>query len=642
MRVAVDVGGTFTDVAFWDGSALRTAKVSTTPDQSDGLVTSLEAIGAIGVDLVHGTTAATNAVLQRRGARTGFVTDAGFEDLIEIGRQDRPSLYDTAVIRSAPLVPADLRFGIPGRATPGDRGSAAALEAVVAALVAAAPEAGGVSMLFGFAHPEREQEVAAALAQALATVPVSLSWEVAAEIREYERASTTILNAYLTPVVERYLHRLAVRVNASTMVMRSSGGLIPLGAAAALPASIVLSGPAGGAVAAAALGGALGKPTVVSFDMGGTSTDVCRIEGGRPEVAYQRSIDGLPSTMPSVAIHTVGAGGGSIGWIDPGGALRVGPASAGADPGPACYRRGGVLATVTDADLVTGRIGAGVPLGGTVMPDPAAARSALERVGSRLGGDAASVALGIIEVVEAHMERAVRRVSVEEGSDPRDAVLVAFGGAGGLHATALARRLGMSGVVVPAHAGVFSALGLLLAPPRVDVARSVLLGGLSGLDRFVAEAIAAAAEALPGSEVAAFVDLRYRGQSHETTVACHPGESEATLLARFHEAHRRRNGFDRPGDPVEVVTVRAEATAPAALRWEDIPPPTSGGESRRGTRAVLTAAGAVEAGVWRRGGLRSGDEILGPAVIEEDEATTYLGPGERAVVHESGALEVTW
>ncbi|MBI5158396.1 MAG: hydantoinase/oxoprolinase family protein [Acidimicrobiia bacterium] len=642
MRVAVDVGGTFTDVVFWDGAALHTAKVSTTPDQSDGLVSGVDAVGAAGVELVHGTTAATNAVLQRKGARTAFVTDAGFEDLVEIGRQDRPSLYDTAVTRPEPLITGAMRFGVPGRATARSAGENPDLAAMIAALVESAPEAVAVSLLFGFAHPEREQTVAAAIRQALHGVPVSLSSEVAAEIREYERASTTILNAYLAPVVERYLLRLAARVQATTTVMRSSGGLIPLAQAASLPASIVLSGPAGGAVAAAALARALGLATVVSFDMGGTSTDVCRIERGRPEVAYQRSIDGLPSTMPSVAIHTVGAGGGSIGWVDPGGALRVGPASAGADPGPACYRRGGSVPTVTDADLVSGRIGPDLALGGTVMPDVGAAGGALGRLSELVGGSVDSVALGMIEVVEAHMERAVRRVSVEEGADPRDAVLVAFGGAGGLHATALARRLGMAGVVIPAHSGVFSALGLLLAPPRIDVARSVLLDGLRGLGAAVAAAMSEARAAIGGGEIAAHVDLRYRGQSHETTVAYHPGEGEHLLIERFHAAHRRRNGFDRPGDPVEAVTVRAEAILPAALRWEDLPPPTPSGDARRGSRPVLTASGVVETAVWRRRGLRPGDEVAGPAVIEEDEATTFLGPGERARVHESGALEVAW
>jgi N-methylhydantoinase A len=302
-----------------------------------------------------------------------------------------------------------------------------------------------------------------------------------------------------------------------------------------------------------------------------------------------------------------------------------------------------LLATVTDADLVAGRIGTDTPLGGAVVPDAVAARRALTRLASDLGDDPDRVALGIMEVVEAHMERAVRRVSVEEGSDPRDAVLVAFGGAGGLHATGLARRLGMSSVVVPAHAGVFSALGLLLAPPRVDVSRSVLLDGLIGLGRIAEEVAAEASNALgEGGDTALYADLRYRGQSHETTVPYHPGEAVAVLLDRFHAAHRRRNGFDRPDGPVEVVTVRAEATAPPALRWDELPPPVPSGDPGRGRRPVLTSAGAVEAAVWRRGGLRRGDEVVGPAVIEEDEATTYLGAGERATVHESGALEVDW
>ncbi|HEX5631452.1 MAG TPA: hydantoinase/oxoprolinase family protein, partial [Acidimicrobiia bacterium] len=603
MRVAVDVGGTFTDVVFWDGGTLHTAKVATTPDQSDGLLAGVEQVGAGGVELVHGTTAATNAVLQRRGARTALVTDAGFEDVIEIGRQDRPSLYDTAVTRSEPLCPPELRFGLPGRATFEDDGGVPDEAALLAAIGNAIPEAVAISLLYGFAHPAREVAVAGAIARALPDVAVSLSSQVAPEIREFERTSTTVLNAYLMPVVERYMRRLAEHVAARTTVMRSSGGLISLERAAALPAAIVLSGPAGGAVAAAALADAMGLGTVVSFDMGGTSTDVCRIESGRPEVVYSRSIDGLPSTMPSVAIHTVGAGGGSIGWVDAGGALRVGPASAGADPGPACYRRGGSQATVTDADLVAGRIGISLPLGGVVVPDEAAARSVLAALGDLVGSDIATTALGIIEVVEAHMERAVRRVSVEEGSDPREATLVAFGGAGGLHATALARRLGMSGVVIPAHAGVFSALGLLLAPSRVDVSRTVMLGGLEGSAVVVQKLMVEALDALgaPG-HTATYLDLRYRGQSHETTVAYDPNEAESSVLERFHDAHHRRNGFSRPGEPVEVVTVRVEATGDPALRWDQIPAPVPEGEPRRGTRTVLDANGAGEATVWWRPG----------------------------------------
>lgn len=422
--------------------------------------------------------------------------------------------------------------------------------------------------------------------------------------------------------------------------MRSSGGLIGMAEASRLPASILLSGPAGGVVAAAALGDALGLGTLISFDMGGTSTDVCRIEGGRPGVAYRRAMAGYACTLPSVAIHTVGAGGGSIGWIDPGGALRVGPASAGADPGPAAYGRGGTLPTVTDADLRIGRLGAGTRLAGTLALDAAAATRSLDAVGGLLGIGALEVAAGMVEVVEAHMERAVRRVSVEEGADPRGASLMAFGGAGGLHATALARRLGMGSVVIPPHAGVFSALGLLLAPPRVDLSRSVVLDGMAGLDQALGEIADAARRALPCARVEAYVDLRYRGQSHETTVVASLGESREALLERFHEAHQRLNGFSMPGEPVEVVTVRAEATGTPALDWERIPPPVPEGEAAAGWRTVLLDGSSVEASVWRRPGLRPGDAVVGPAVVEEAGATTFLGEGERAVVHESGALVV--
>ena len=493
MRVAVDVGGTFTDVAFWDGSVLHTAKVSTTPDQSDGLIAGVEAIGAVGVDLVHGTTAATNAVLQRRGARTAYVTDAGFEDLIEIGRQDRPSLYDTAVTRPEPLAPAGLRFGMPGRATATDPGDSRDLDAVVAAVVAAKPESVAVAMLFGFAHPQREQAVAVALRRALDGVPVSLSSEVAAEIREYERASTTLLNAYLMPVVERYLHRLATRVEAPTTVMRSSGGLIPLGRAAK---------PAG--CDRAFRPGRSGRwlPAALGRRPGQADRGVVRHgrhlhrrmpyrRHGRPEVAYRGSAPSMacprpchrwPST-PSAPVEAASEGSTPVercGWARPApGPIPVRPVTRAAG----CWPRSPTPIWSPAASGPTW------PSGEPWFPTRPRPDPPWRGLGAELGSDVKLVALGMIEVVEAHMERAVRRVSVEEGSDPRDAVLIAFGGAGGLHATALARRLGMAGVVVPAHAGVFSALGLLLAPPRVDVSRSVLLTGLAGLNEIIAGVI---------------------------------------------------------------------------------------------------------------------------------------------------------
>lgn len=654
MHTGVDVGGTFTDLVTWDGRALRTAKVPSTVEQSDGVISGIGRAAPEGAGrLLHGTTVATNALLERRGARTVLVTDAGFEDLIEIGRQDRPSLYDLEMVRPVPLVAGTLRVGAPGRLGPdgGSLGEPFQAGSVADAAAALDPEAVAVSLLYSFVDDGPERRLVEALRQRLGQVPVSWSSDVVAEFREFERLSTTVLNAYLAPVVATYLEALGRRagpagVTGTVQVLRSSGGLIDVAEAARLPAGILLSGPAGGVVAASSLGSALGYRRVVSFDMGGTSTDVCRIEEGRPRVTYERAIDGLPCRMPSVAIHTVGAGGGSIGWVDAGGALRVGPRSAGAVPGPACYGGGGREASVTDANVVVGRIGASAEFGGSVRLDGAAAHRALERLGDSAGLAAVRTALGMIEVVEAHMERAIRRVSVEEGADPRDAVLVAFGGAGGLHAASLAKRLEMAGVVVPAHAGVFSAIGLLLAPPRADAARSVLVregdGGL--LDGAVESVRAAVLDRIgrPGAEVGLLVDARYVGQSHETSIAYRPGDSWRELSDRFHEAHRARNGFHRPDDPMEIVTVRAEAVAEPALSWQDLPGPRPRGEPRRPDRRVLLREGEAECAVWWRPALKPGTEILGPAVIEEPDATTFLEPGDRAVVHDSGALVVAW
>jgi N-methylhydantoinase A len=652
METGVDVGGTFTDIVAWHEGRLVTGKVPTTGDQADGVLQGLATVSGRGGALRHGTTAATNALLERRGARTALVTDKGFEDLIEIGRQDRPSLYDVSRVRAAPLVDRTWRFGMFERSTPDlDEADLARMARLISA---AGVEAIAVSLLFSFADGSGERAIGAALRSVMPDVPVSLSSEVAPEFREFERTSTTLVNAYLMPEVARYLGSLQRRaaevgVEGTVAVMRSSGGLMPLEDAAVLPAAILLSGPAGGVVAAAELGSALGLDHLVSFDMGGTSTDVCRIDAGRPEVAYERSIDGLPCRMPSVAVHTVGAGGGSLGWVDPGGALRVGPQSAGADPVPACYGRGAESAAVTDANLLLGRIAAGTALGGGLVLDGEASAAALRRLGEAAGLDAEAAALGMLVVVEEHMHRAIRAVSIEQGADPRRAHLVAFGGAGGLHATALARRLDMAGVVVPAHAGVFSALGLLLAPPRADAARSVLLGAEdeSGLDSAVAEVSEAARLALAKSghaaeETRTLVDVRYLGQSHETTVAYSAGEGVARLAKRFHAVHEDRNGFARPGDPIEIVTVRAEATGRPALRWSDVPAPVPVGEPSRGSRRMVTGDGVVDATVWWRPALRRGVEILGPAIIEEPEATTVLHAGERAVVGDGGELEVSW
>jgi N-methylhydantoinase A len=625
--IGVDVGGTFTDVAAWDGHRLTTGKTSTTPDQSDGVITGAGNLAKRSELLLHGTTVATNALLERRGARTALITTDGFTDVIEIGRQDRPSLYDSFADRPDPLVPRERRV-----VRPEDLSGA---------------EAVAVSLLWSFRSPEDEMAILDRVAAVHPDLPVSVSSRVAPEFREYERTSTTVLNAYLSPLVGTYLRNLREKariagLSEDVLVMRSSGGLMDVEAAIGLPVAILLSGPAGGVVASAELGRALGRDRLISFDMGGTSTDVCRIDDGAPETAYQRTVDGYPCLMPSVAVHTVGAGGGSVAWIDPGGALKVGPRSAGATPGPACYGRGGGEATVSDADLLIGRLSP--HLAGNVTLDPSLAHAAIAQLADVLSLTVDGMALGMAEIVEAHMERAVRAVSVEQGADPRSATLVAFGGAGGMHATALARRLDMAGVIIPPHAGVFSALGLLLSPPRVDLSLSVggaVDGQLAALADRVVRQLADGTGSAP-VEVVTSVDVRYRGQSHETTVPYRAGEGRNVLEGRFHEAHRVRNGFAREGDPIETVTVRAAALGEPALTWADLDEVTPVGEPRRATRMVLTGNGAIEADVWWRPGLAAGIEVAGPAVVEEPEATVWIGPGERAVVHSSGALEVEW
>ncbi len=622
VTLGVDVGGTFTDFAAWDGHRLRVAKTSSTPDQSDAVATGGRALIDEPMSLmVHGTTVATNALLERTGARTALITEEGFEDLIEIGRQHRPSLYDPFADRAEPLVPRSLRFGW----TPGQ--SIAEIDA----------DAVAVCLRYSFLDPAGEEAIVAEMIRR--GLPVSASHRVAPEFREFERTSTTVVNAYLKPAVAEYLRLLEAKVvpdvAARVMVMRSSGGLMSVSEAATLPAAILLSGPAGGVVAAAAVGAALGHRHVISFDMGGTSTDVCRIEDSTPQLGFEREIDGLVVRMPTVAVHTVGAGGGSIGWLDPGGALRVGPRSAGALPGPASYRRGGSQPTVTDANVVLGRM-AGV-LAGSLLLDESAAGRALAGLSASL--DTGQAALGVVEVVQATMERAIRAVSVEQGADPRRAALVAFGGAGGLHATALARRLDMAGVVVPPFAGVFSALGLLLSPPRTDLSRSVLLRSEEGLDAALETLIASAPES---GEITTAVDVRYVGQAHETSVPFRPGEGWLVLADRFHTAHEKQNGFSRRTDPIEAVTVRLAAVGAPALRFEDLPEHRPQGEALRGERAVLTESGEVDARVWWRPGMAAGEELTGPAVIEDGESTTWIGTGERATLHTNGSLVVDW
>lgn len=633
MTLGVDVGGTFTDLVRWDGTRLSVGKTSSTEDQSEGVLHGAQRLlgGHRAPLLVHGTTVATNALLERSGARVLLVTGVGFEDLIEIARQDRPSLYDHDVLRPEALVPRSRRLSV----IPLD------VDAEIAAVV----------LLDSYRDPSEERALATEVEERTGLTAIA-SADVSREFREYERMSTTVLTAYLRPTVERYLRRLEDEVTGAVadrmLIMQSSGGLIPADRAAVDAASILLSGPAGGVVAAAAFGQETGHEAVISFDMGGTSTDVCRITDGRPEVVYERSVEGYACRLPSVAIHTVGAGGGSLGWIDPGQALRVGPRSAGALPGPASYGRGGSEPAVTDADLLLGRLSADIPLADGLVLDLVAAVGALRRVGGGVGLDAAETALGMIEIVESHMERAIRRVSVEEGFDPGAAALVAFGGAGGMHASPLAHRLGMGTVLVPPHAGVLSALGLLLSPPRLDAAHTTFLepadedrlrDAATGLAAGLSEEFRSAVGVAP-SELTLAADLRYRGQAHETTVEYRPSERAEALVGRFHDAHHRRNGFDRRGDAVEVVTIRASAVGRPALRLSDLQGHTPSGPAEMGRRRVLTAGGEVDAEVWNRRGLVPGSEVVGPAVVVDNEATIWVDVGARARLHESGTLVI--
>jgi N-methylhydantoinase A/oxoprolinase/acetone carboxylase beta subunit len=586
-RVGVDTGGTFTDIVSSGG---RVAKVLSTPsDPSDAVAGGVELVGGASV-VAHGTTVATNAVLERRGARVALVTNEGFADVIEIARQDRPSLYDPFADRPPPLVARGDRLEVRGRLA-ADGSELVPLD--VASLVSlasrlpAGAEAVAVCLLHADLEPSHERAVAAALRPAF---DVTCSHEVSPEFREYERTVTTVLNAYVRPVCRRYLSGLR-GVAEVVEVMTSAGGLLSLDDAAERPVALLLSGPAGGVAAGAAAAVAAGFPDAVTFDMGGTSTDVCLVVGGAPAPAAQRSVGGYPVRLPSLDIHTIGAGGGSIARVDAGGALVVGPASAGADPGPACYGRGGAAATVTDADLVLGRIPADAAFPGLGALSVDAARGALSRAGVP--------AAGVVAVVDEGMVQAVRAVTVERGVDPRGLALVAFGGAGPLHACALATALGMPAVVVPPRAGVLSAVGLVAARRQVDLVRSwptpPSWSEAALEDALVTLATEASRSLGGGAEVDVAVDCRYEGQSHELTVPD---------VALFAEEHRRRNGYVREGARVEVVALRASARAGAGAAPVPLPPSAD-----------------------RR-------PAVGPAVLVEEDCTVWVADGWRAEVHE--------
>ena len=552
MRVGVDTGGTFTDVVADDGTV---RKLPSTPrDPSRAVVEACAGLpagaGKLGV-LAHGTTVATNALLERRLGRIALVTTLGFADVIEIARQARPSLYDAHVDRPAALVPRELRFEVGGRLD-ADGHELEPFEGAVPDL--ADVDAVAVCLLHADLDASHERAVAEVLRAR--GHQVVCSHEVSPEFREYERVVTTTADAALRTVCAPYLGSLAPLAD-DVLVMTSAGGLVPLAEAAAHPARLLLSGPAGGVRAAAALADACGFPDAVAFDMGGTSTDVCLVQGGVPAPTATRRVAGFPVRLPALAIHTIGAGGGSVARLDPGGALVVGPESAGADPGPAAYGRGGTAPTVTDADVVLGRIPATTELPGLGRLDVAAARTALDRAGV--------TAEGVVAVVDAAMARAVRVVTVEQGTDPRDLALLAFGGAGPLHACAVADELGMERVIVPPRAGVFSALGILAAPEQRELVESwPTPSSRTGLDAARTALAARVAALVPGGEVDQWLDCRYVGQSHELLVAD---------VDEFPTVHEQRNGYARPGIDVEVVALRARVSRAAPLAVTELPEP---------------------------------------------------------------------
>jgi N-methylhydantoinase A len=654
MLLGVDVGGTFTDAVLYDGSAVHTAKAETTPkDQSAGVIAAVEAVleraGAAPGEVssfAHGMTVGTNALLEGRGARTALLATAGFTDLLEIGRQNRPRLYHLCAPKPEPLVPAERRLAVAERIGPGgilEPLEEGAVEDLVEAVRESAAESVAICLLFSYLDPSHEARLAGRLRERLPEVHVSASHEVLAQFREYERCSTTVIDAYLSPLLGRYLGRLAAaaaeRGLPEPVVMRSSGGVAPAAEAARSGAWSVLSGPAGGAVGAGLLARLSGDGNAVGLDMGGTSCDVCVVAEGAVRRTDSREIEGRILQLPMVDVHTVGAGGGSIGWRDPGGALRVGPRSAGAEPGPACYGRGGREATVTDANLALGYLGAGSALAGGVELDDAAAREAIGRLGADLGLDELETAEGIVRVANQEMARALRVVTVERGVDPRRFALLPFGGAGPMHAAALAEELGMTRILCPRASGVLSALGLVASDRRRDAARTVMLsrGELSAerLRSEVEEVRGSIAGGFEEAETEVTYEMRYHGQAFELAIEAEVGADPAELAERFAAAHEQRYGYREPDAEVELVNLRVALRAPGPVPE---PRAAEGGESGQSRRRARFDGQWIEAEILR-GEPPAELSREGPCIFELPESTLVLPPGWEARVDAHGTIE---
>jgi N-methylhydantoinase A len=651
-RVGVDVGGTFTDLVALGPRGLVVAKVLSTPEAPErGIWDAYEAaeLREAPDALIHGTTIATNALLERKGARVVLVTTEGFEDLLELRRQDRASLYDLTRQHPPPLVPRERIVGVRERTGPDGVVvplTDAALREAVERVRSLAPESVAVSLLFAFRHAGHEARVAAALRSALPGVPVIVSSEVVPRIREYERTSTVAAEAFLRPRVGRYVERFAADAAArglkagTARVLASNGGALRPALAAERAVWLALSGPAGGIQGAALVGAASGFKELLTLDMGGTSADAGAVRGGEADTRTHGAIAGFPLAVPHIFIETVSAGGGSIGWLDSGGALRVGPESAGAVPGPACYARGGTRPTVTDAFVLLGWIRDGATLGGSIEVSRRRAADAIGSLAAAAGLEPHACALGMIRIAEASMARALRRVSVERGLDPSGMTLVAFGGAGPLSGCALAELLGVRRVLFPPHAGALSALGMAAADDVVEHATSVHLPAA----RFVQRAAALAAPLvervnaeLPGAAISFVAECRYARQGYELDVPCGAG-AWRRLAGDFHDAHQRAFGHHEAGGEILVVALRAIGRlggGAKALRW----PRRSlmGGTLRL---RIHLESGEVDAAGYDWESLRSGQTLAGPAVVEGRSATGLVPVGWTGRINEIGAVIV--
>ncbi len=680
MRVAVDIGGTFTDLVAVDpaGGVTLAKAPSTPPDFERGVVDALERSGLDPTAIrsfVHGTTVVINAITERTGAPTGLITTAGFRDVLEIGRANRPDLYNYRYRKPAPFVPRHLRLEVRERLDP----SGAVVQPLDEADVRRAAEtlaregvrAVAVCFLHGYANPAHELRCGEILADLLPGVAVTLSHTVTREWREYERSSTAVLNAYVAPVAGRYLGALEAGLDAAgatrsrRYLMQSSGGIATFAQGRRTPIALLESGPVGGVIGTAALGRAMGEPNLVTLDIGGTTVKCCLIHEGRLPVTTDHAVErtpwspGYPVKVPVVDIVELGAGGGSIAWRDPTGALRVGPRSAGADPGPACYGRGGREPTLTDAHLLCGRLDPGYFLGGRMSLHPELARAALAPLAEALGAGVREAARGVLRIGEAHMANALGLVSVRRGHDPRQFSLVAFGGAGPLHAASLAEQLRLKQVIVPRAPAHFSAWGMLATDLRVDrvltrVTPTATLdpddleAAFAALEREAFELLAdqgVAPERISGWREA---DLRYAGQEHTVRVTVpaplRARDDLARLEAAFHEAHGRRYAFTLPEGRVEVVNLHAvgvgasDRLSPAKLRGA----PDPGGPALKGERRVdFEAAGELPCPVYERDRLAPGTVIEGPALVEEPAAVTLVPPGWRLMVDGWGNLVLT-